>query len=221
MTLEHHLRNAGAMKNPKVDNSALAAKIELRLWLLKRMGIKEAYVLDTCAGLGKIWDEMQKHVTVRQWTRCDIKPRRAGTLKLDATEAIERFPLETYNVVDIDPYGEPWDPYMALLKRLTKPTAVFLTYCERSGICTLSLAAGSAVNIPEGWNSDLPHSSDLAQYVGELVLRRTWDYADIFHSAKMRVEKGGGALATYYALGLRPIQKPVSVAAPTEATVGG
>lgn len=188
----------------KVDTSDMGAKIQLRRWLLKRMGIEEAYVLDTCAGLGKVWEEMQKHVTVRQWTRCDIKPRRAGVLKLDATEAIERMPIGTFNVIDIDPYGEPWEPYLALLPRIAKPVAVFLTNCQLS-MGNISITASEAIGIPRSWYADLPCAQELHVIANEIILSNTLKHAKVLHAAK--VEKPGGMSVSYYGLGLGPITK--------------
>jgi len=201
-------------KPAKQDSSSTAAKIRLRRWLLDRMDIEEAYVLDACAGLGQIWEGMEEHVSLMQWTKCDIKPRRPGTLKLDATDAIERFPLETYNVVDIDPYGDPWEPYWALLPRIKKPTAVFLTHSFRLNVCQISYAVAEACGIPHDWMADLPHDGGLMRYMGAHMLSRTVDFVDVLHSAKMGVERGargkgsGGGLnnqtINYYALGLAP-----------------
>jgi hypothetical protein len=167
------------------------------------MGIKEVYVLDTCAGLGKIWTAMEEKVTIRQWTRCDLKPRRAGVLRLDATEALEKFDLSLYNVIDIDPYGEPWEPFLAMLPRLTKPTAVFLTHCQL-GIGSISLAAAQAVGIPQHWHRDLPHDPNVAEYVAAQILGRIWKHAEILHAAKVSIIKNGGSDVHYYALGLKP-----------------
>lgn len=73
-----------SITNKKTDNVSLASKVALRRWLLGRMGFTEVRVLDTCAELGKVWDAMSDHVQVRQWTRCDLKPRRPGPLALGA-----------------------------------------------------------------------------------------------------------------------------------------
>ena len=202
----------------KEDSSSVAAKVRLRRWLLDRMGIEEAYVLDACAGLGQIWESMEDHVSIMQWTKCDIEPRRAGTLKIDATDAISRFPVETYNVVDIDPYGDPWVPYWALLPRITKPTAVFLTHSFRLNVTQVSKSLVEAAGIPIEWFPDIPHDGALARYLSERMLSRTVDFVDVLHSARMSVERGprgkgsGSGLKNqtvhYYALGLSPKAGP-------------
>lgn len=193
-------------KVKKVDNESLATKVALRRWLLDRMGIVDAYVLDTCSGLGKIWDAMGEHVHVRQWTRCDKKPRRAGTLQIEASEALRRLPLESFNVVDIDTYGEPWHPYLVLLSRLSQPTAVFLTEGVLGVNTRVSLDLTRSVGLPDTWNQLVPHGAPLSAYLGSRVLSRTHDYARILHARSVLLHNGAGAgRVTYYALGLAPL----------------
>jgi len=215
-TRKSHSHENVTRRRKSTDSSNIPSKVALRLWLLKKMGIKEVYVLDTCAGEGKIWEAMQKQdeITVRQWTRCDIKPRRNGVIKLDATDAIEQMPLDTYNVIDIDPYGEPWEPYLALLERITKPTAVFLTSCQLGGRQPMSIVSCEAVGIPATWAPQIPRESALPRFVSERILNQTVEYVDVMHAGRMvldpdtNVENGreqhGRAFVTYYALGLKP-----------------
>ena len=181
----------------KTDNRSLASKVALRRWLLKRMGFSEVRVLDTCAGLGHVWTAMEDHVTIQQWTRCDVKPRRPGTLALEALDAVKRFPLDVYNVIDIDPYCEPWAPYRAMLARLTQPTAVFLTHGHvmNAQVATANL---QAVGLPADW--PIPRTPALSSFVAATILAETWARADIRHAARMDPSAG----VTYYALGLIP-----------------
>lgn len=206
-------------KPSKQDSSSTAAKVRLRRWLLDRMSIEDAYVLDACAGLGQIWESMEDHVNIMQWTKCDIAPRRVGTLKIDATNAIERFPIETYNVVDIDPFGDPWEPYWALLPRIKKPTAVFLTHSFRLNVTQVSRVLCESGGIPSEWFADIPHDGALVRFLAERLLSRTVDFVDVLHSARMSVERGprGKGAGTglknqtvnYYALGLAPKKETV------------
>src|SRR5262249_19333858 len=92
---------------PKVDNRSLRQKIALRRWLLGEMRFTTVHVADACAGAGTIWETMREHVTVAQWVRSDVKPRQVGTLRLSAAQMIGALPLDSFNVIDIDPYGEP------------------------------------------------------------------------------------------------------------------
>lgn len=187
----------------KTDNASITTKIAIRRWLLDRMDITEARVLDTCCGLGKIWTAMEEHVTIRQWTRCDVKPRRAGVLALDATTALQKFPLDVYNVIDIDPYGEPWEPFYVVLQRLTQPTAVFLTR-GHTGVSGISMLAANIAGIPAEWHRLLPKTPKLADFVADNFLSHAWRHVNIEHAAVARIQKSGGTSVTYYALALEP-----------------
>lgn len=181
---------------PKTDNRSLKNKIALRRWLLGEMGITEVRVLDACAGAGQIWGAMREHVTLRQWIRTDLQPRQAGTLKMTALQAVGALDLAQFNVIDIDPYGEPWDAYLALLPRLRQPVAIFLT----RGRVTYSVASNialAACGIPPGWK--VPHSIRLAGFLDAMVLTETWRHAEILHASAVELRN-----VTYYALGLQP-----------------
>lgn len=186
------------MSGPKkTDNVSLASKVAIRRWLLERMGITEVKLLDTCAGAGHVWKAMAQHVTVSQWIRCDIKPRQAGTLKMTALDAVKTLPLADFNVIDIDPYGEPWKPYHEALIRLTRPTAMFLTHGHvmQAQVSNDNLAS---VGIPLDW--PIPRTPNLSAFVAHRSLERTWKLAAIEHSARIVFPR-----VSYYALGLRPL----------------
>lgn len=186
------------MKPPKqkTDNRSLRNKIALRRWLLGEMGFTEVAVLDTCAGDGHIWTTMQEHVRVRQWVRTDVNARHPGTLKLSALQAVTSFDIEPFNVIDIDPYGEPWEPYLALLPRLRHPTAIFLTR-GRVEYTVASNAVLAACGIPPSWK--VPHSPRLATYLDNCVLSLTYAHAEILHASSVDLRN-----VSYYALGLAP-----------------
>ena len=178
------------------DNQSLGSKVAIRRWLLERMGVTEAYVLDVYAGAGLVWTAMEDHVTIRQWTRCDVKPRKEGTLAIDAVTALRRFDLSTYNVIDIDPYGDPWEAYAAVLPRLVRPTAVFLSR-GTVGPGLSSHAALRMVGLPTDW--PLPNVHATSAFVAQQLLARTWRYVDIQHSAELVLHR-----VAYYALALTP-----------------
>jgi hypothetical protein len=180
----------------KTDNRSLRQKIALRRWLLGELGITEVRVLDVCAGAGNIWSAMADHVKVAQWIRSDIKPRQAGTLRLTALQAINALDVAPFNVIDIDPYGEPWDAYLALLPRLRQPVAVFLTR-GRVQFTRSSHAVLATCGIPPEWR--VPHSVRLAEYLDTRVLSETWNHAEIRQAAVVDLRN-----VSYYALGLTP-----------------
>lgn len=181
----------------KTDNVSLSSKIAIRRWLLERMGLKKVKVLDTCAGAGHVWTAMRDHVSIEQWIRCDVKPRQAGTLKMAAIDAVKTLPLADFNVIDIDPYGEPWAPFHLALERFTKPTAFFLTHGHVMQ-AQVSNANLELVGIPTDW--PIPRTPNLSAFVAKSALERTWRYARVDHSAQIVF-----ARVSYYALGLTPL----------------
>lgn len=197
------------MASAKVDNVSLISKVSLRRWLLGRMGLRTVRVLDTCTGYGHVWRAMGEHVTVDAWTRCDIKPRQSGVLKMEATDAVRMLPVPSFNVIDIDPYGEPWVPYLELLQRFAllrsaaTPIAVFLTHGHIDRFKHLSHSTLAAVGIPEAWVPNLPRTPQLTNCLSSLLLSQTWKYATVEHAARMTPS----GQVTYYALGLSPHAK--------------
>jgi hypothetical protein len=189
-------------QNIKVDSSGTKAKVRLRKWLLTKMGFDEVYVLDTHTGHGKVWEAMEEHVTIRQWTKVDIQPKLLGTIKMDATAAVERLPIESYNVIDIDPYGEPWEPFMALLPRIEAPTAIFLTSCV--AVNNMSRYVEEAVGIPPEWVPELPHGGDFVSFVSEIMLGKSLEFVNVLHAAKLRLVNKSPSRIFYYALGVEP-----------------
>lgn len=185
-----------AITATKTDNVSLASKIAIRCWLLDRMGLRTVSVLDTCAGAGHVWRTMRAHVTVDRWVRCDEKPRQAGTLKMQAIDAVRSIPLAPFTVIDIDPYGEPWAIYREALQRLSGPTAVFLTHghVAQSQVAKANLRAAG---IPPDW--PVPITPALSAYVATACLQETWRYATIDHAAAIRFPR-----VSYYALAVRP-----------------
>lgn len=180
----------------KTDNKSLKTKVELRRSLLAEMSLTSVSVLDACAGAGHIWTAMQAHVQVMQWIRCDIKPRQAGTLALTAMQAMSSLPIERFNVIDIDPYGEPWDAYLAVLPRLRRETAMFLTR-GHIGWSNPSRVARAAVQLPPDW--PVPRAPRLTDFIGARILGLTWTYADIRQAYTVELPH-----VTYYALALAP-----------------
>lgn len=190
----------------KTDTANMSNKVEIRKWLLSRLGIDEVYLLDTCAGKGDVWSACEEAgVVLRQWTRVDLKPRKDGTLKLDATTALSKLDLSTYNTIDIDTYGEPWEPYFTLLPKITKPTAVFLT----RGALALnipSIFAMGRVGIPKDWRKNMgAWGNVLHPYIDALLVSQTLRFCDVTHAAM--VDRAGGMRLSYYALGLKPKSK--------------
>jgi hypothetical protein len=204
----------------KTDNRSLASKITLRRWLLDKMGITDdVRVLDTCSGAGLIWSKMEEHCHIAQWTRCDIKPRvdkssTKITLKMEASVAIRSLPVNDFNVIDIDPYGSPWDAYRALLLRLKVPMAVFLTHGQSGMRVLQSIDRSSldAVGLPSEWIDPIKGMTGVQEIVTELCLAYTWRYAEIAHAGRISIlsnfARDGRREVHYYGLHLIPRPEP-------------
>jgi hypothetical protein len=202
----------------KTDNRSLGSKIALRRWLLDKMGITDdVRVLDTCAGAGLVWSAMEEHCTIKRWTRTDIKPRKDAklTLRMEAAVAIRSLPIHEFNVVDIDPYGEPFDAYRALLLRIRKPTAVFLTHGQQSlrVLSSISHSTLEAIGLPTAWVGPIRGMTGMLDYVKDLCLSQTWSYADVKH-AGMIYHRTGGCDVHYYGFALEPYPEPVTPISP-------
>jgi hypothetical protein len=144
---------------PRTDNNSLGKKLGLRLHVLKEMGIQRLRVLDLCAGKGLVWSEMAKHYAIDSYTPVDEKPRLAGSIKFKLSERLlEGFDLQFYNVIDIDPYGEPWLGWCNVYPRIAQRTAVFLTVGNLFPV-NPSTAVLETLGIPKDWN--IPKSRGL------------------------------------------------------------
>ena len=196
------------MGTKKTDNRSLPSKIAIRTWLLDQMGLKTVRVLDVCTGEGHIWTEMEKHCDITRWVKVDIKPRRSGTLKLKAVDAIRAFSLDDFDVVDIDTYGDPWDAYREVLAKLTSPIGVFLTHGHTMSL-NVSYATLRSEGIPASWvtqREGAPHATFMPQtpetglYFADRALRSTWKTAHIDHAAEIQLRR-----VAYYALAIRPL----------------
>lgn len=168
---------------------------------------ERVHVLDACSGYGLVWSELEKHVTIKRWVRCDIKPRpgqnESSMLRLSAIQSMQSMPLEEFNVIDIDMYGDPWEPYFVLLKRLKTPMVVFLTHGRVVRGADTSNFAKSTAGLPYDWPTpQLPHVVD---YIAQRCLEATWLHAEILHAAQVYSAPGQArAAVNYYALAIRP-----------------
>lgn len=189
----------------KVDNRSLTSKVTIRKWLIDQLGLTDVRVLDLCTGTGAVWSEMEKHCSISRWTKIDKNVRAPGTLKMDATLAAKSLPLTEYNIIDIDPYGDPWDIYLAVLPRITQRIGVVVTNGHvRENFATH--ATLGRLGIPSSWDTPenpLPHIP--AQFIADRILEQTWKYVNILHAAAIHFQSRGPSGVSYYALALEPI----------------
>ena len=185
------------------DHRTLRAKIAVRVWLLKRLQMTDVQVLDACSGAGYIWTEMEQYVNVRRWVRSDIKPRTDGApgtvLKMSADQAVSSMDLNDFNVIDIDPYGEPWEAYRVILQRFQHLTAVFLTHGRTA--YDVQDVTRDAMGIPRSW--PIPQLPAVVDYITQRVLEDTHRWARIVDACRYHVHATAGrSPVTYYGIGI-------------------
>lgn len=115
-------------KQAKTDNYYLEPKLLLRRHFLQKYfaGKDAIKVMDCCAGDRVIWSNLMTEFPNVEYVGFDVKPDKSKTFKIDSSRILEQ--PSSYDVVDIDTYGEPWQHYFNLLKNnKTKDIVVFLT----------------------------------------------------------------------------------------------
>lgn len=194
MTLAGRIRG----KDVKTDNRSLPTKLAMRTRVLQAAGVTEARVLDVCAGEGRIWDAMRRRIAVAQYVPCDKTSRRPGAFELEAIQAIRVFDLAEFNVIDIDPYGDPWWIYFMLLPLLRTKTCIFLTWGTLMPSGALkSLSLREAAGIPRAWN--VPADAKMLDYVVQFALAKTLDYSIIDFACEAK-----SGFGRYYGLVVTP-----------------
>ena len=131
------------------DNHSLADKVRLREIVCRELG-EPLKVLDLFAGEGWIWKRLRRSLEISTYTPVDIRPRQPGTIRMDVTgRSVVAFNPDCFNVIDIDTYGDPWEIWDALRRRLTRRSAVFITHgMVGRGEGSLSLFLRAQAGIP-------------------------------------------------------------------------
>jgi hypothetical protein len=151
------------------DNRRLSAKLELRRWILDEAAFPALRVLDLCAGEGHIWKAIGERYTLESYLPVDRAPRMAGTIRApSAAKLASGLDPDRFNVIDIDPYGDPWPIWAALEPRLKKKTAIFLTMGTVL-MGTLSKPTREQLGIPREWH--IPPVRRLAWWAAEYLTR--------------------------------------------------
>lgn len=131
----------------------------------------------------------------------DKAPRLPGTLKGDITgdnSVLRRVPIADFDCIDIDTYGEPWEPWLRwVAPRLARErTTIVLLTCGR-----ISLGGGTSVSafskrlagIPDDWA--ITRHPAVAQYLGDFTIRQSAVVAEIEAAAQIVLPR-----VTYFAL---------------------
>lgn len=122
------------MSNLKTDNQHLDAKVQLRARHLPDKSVVS--VLDCFHGEGVVWDAVRSKLPGRDIRVVGIDQRRGlGGLYLhgDNRKYLSSMDLDSYDVIDLDAYGCPFDQLEILFSRkIASQKTVFFTYCKVS-----------------------------------------------------------------------------------------
>lgn len=96
-------------KSRTVDNSAKKTKVKIRSEILELIGADRAHVFDAFCGAGSMYDSVWK--SAASYVGCDLtwyKDERS-VYCADNRRVLRSVDISTYNIFDLDAYGNPWD----------------------------------------------------------------------------------------------------------------
>lgn len=129
-----------------VDNQFFQIKLNLRLEYIRRYGGVTAF--DCCQGSMRLWSEILKEYPNIKYFGVDKKPK-PGRHKVDSSRILEIENL-SWDIVDIDTYGDPWKHYINLCKNTSCDVTVFLTNGKGAGkLSNVSNTVCDLLHIPE------------------------------------------------------------------------
>lgn len=198
----------------KTDNHSLEDKVTLRRGLIRKAALEPCSVLDLFAGEGNIWNEMRREsrlpnapppIEVTRYTPVDSAQRQAGQIKAKITPRIIAAldtdgGLSRYNVIDVDTYGDPWEIYLAILPRIRRPTAIFLTRGKvtyGAGRMPITKLSKKCAGIPDDW--DVPGKIELLNRLDECQLKWHEEAAGLAYAGAIKLSR-----VDYYALLVEP-----------------
>lgn len=102
----------------QTDNSCLEEKIILRLNSLEKIAKDTVNVLECFGGDGVIWGEVKQRTTKKINTlRIDLKEDKKGIyLKGNNLKYLASLDLKTFDIVDLDAYGSPFQQLQIIFK---------------------------------------------------------------------------------------------------------
>ena len=120
------------MKNQRTDNSESDIKIGVRLSALDSIIDKdEICVLDAFHGKGFLWDKIKGNTDAKLIVHGieKEKGKASNVFEGDNRKVIPRLDLSTYDIIDLDSYGTPFDQLKAVFGNSTcKGRIVIYTY---------------------------------------------------------------------------------------------
>lgn len=166
------------MKTVKQDNSDSLNKLALRRQGLTRWHPAGAplSVLDCCAGHRHIWGQLRTEFPVEKYVGIDKAVTGQGNIRLDSAIWLRSVRLATYDVIDVDVYGDPWSHWMTILQRIERDTTVFLTEgIAGIGMSNISKAQLALAGIPQHWA--IPRSAVIREMLTDRCLQTLFEYS--------------------------------------------
>jgi len=189
----------GATPPAPTAGAHLGVKVRQRVLMIREAGfVGDVGVLDVCAGAGHVWRAVRQELALARYVAFDRKPRNQFTLKGEAAAVLATIDLAPFNVIDIDVYGEPWEPLLVALPRLTRQTVILFTHGHMSWQFNPSHALRRAVGLPVEWFIPTPNA-DVAFYCGQLALASIWQHVEILNA-----RRASWVNVSYWALRVRP-----------------
>ncbi|MCC6360655.1 MAG: hypothetical protein IT450_18095 [Phycisphaerales bacterium] len=189
------------MRTVKTDNKNPAAKLSLRRHFLRRYHAEQRpHVFDACQASGKLWQILRREFEVASYWGCDLKPRPGG-VKVDSVRVLA-LPGWSFDVIDIDTYGSPWDHWYAALPRIKKPTTLFLTRGQL-GMGQVPAVAKRVLGLT--FKAKMPNALTLKLYDSAtlpMLLAAADHGLDIVEAAE--VDRGNSGETRYFGVHVRP-----------------
>lgn len=160
----------------KTDNARLGSKLALRRHFLRRYHARGArpLVFDACQGYGTLWKRLREEFDVMYWG-VDKKHGRAR-LSMDSTRVLAA-PGWSFDIIDVDTYGAPWEHWESILRNGRKDLTVFLTIGAVSFGGATNAAALRALGLaPIARHIPTAMRGQLTDRATEYALAQAFDY---------------------------------------------
>ena len=194
----------------KTGSQSLGDKCHLRRLVVHEAKLESLYVLDLFAGEGAVWKRLreepkvengEKPLEVVKYTPVDQAAKQSGQIRMKITpRLIAALDISRFNVIDIDPYGDPWLIWSEVLQRIERKTAVFVTRGKvtyGAGRMPISNHSKAVLGIPQSWN--VPGKIELLDFADRCQLLQQCETAHITAGWKTELPR-----VDYYGLIVEP-----------------
>jgi hypothetical protein len=196
----------------KTDNHNPKVKLDLRRYFLNKYHAENPpSVFDCCQGSAVMWTQLQKEFAVANYWGVDLKPKK-GRLKIDSVRILQQ-PGWSFDVIDVDTYGEPWKHWLQIVKNANKATTIFLTIAviKMGGGGNISNESMSILGIDKLPSAPQSFCGKMSALVPDWMLAKALEYSTITEA----VEAVSDGNARYIGVRFEPIKSGLQVAATT------